>query len=162
MNKKLKQLLLVSVVVFSLLWSFSCQGQKQETPAPTVQKRFFKSASRKSRLWMKPFTRPENLMGTRENICPLIFPPSVIRRPSLIFSRFSTFHRSSNTAPEPAGVLPPLLFWNLSSRGWAAAKSNCQRCIPFTGSMWRKPAALSGKRASPPWVKAQNPMPSRP
>jgi len=38
MNKKLKQLWLVPVVAFSLLWSVSCQGQKQETPAPTVQK----------------------------------------------------------------------------------------------------------------------------
>jgi len=90
MNKKLKQSLLVLVVVFSLLWSFSCQGQKQETPAPTVQKTVLQIGQQEVQTLDEAIYKSREFNGQKREYLSIDF--SAINHPAAVTDFQQVFH----------------------------------------------------------------------
>jgi len=90
MNKKLKQLLLVSVVVFSLFWSFSCQGQKQEAPEAAVQKTVLQIGEQEVQTLDEAIYKTREFNGRKREYLSIDF--STINHPAAVSDFQQVFH----------------------------------------------------------------------
>ncbi|HRD02728.1 MAG TPA: C1 family peptidase [Candidatus Saccharicenans sp.] len=90
MNKKLYQLLLVSLVVFSILWSFSCQGQKQEAPPAAVQKTVLQISEQEVQTLDEAIYKTREFNGRKREYLTIDF--STVSHPAAVTDFQQVFH----------------------------------------------------------------------